>query len=80
MPLIGEAATDAAESENLCMRRHSKRENREILLVSNQMKAAPSCRTPNYGSGFGALAIISVSSPSTRSDRSGQAVLSAVRP
>ena len=34
MPLIGEAATDAAESENLCMRRHPKRENREILLVS----------------------------------------------
>jgi len=34
MPLIGEAATDAAESQNLCMRGHSKRENREILLVS----------------------------------------------
>ena len=34
MPLFGEAATDAAESENLCMRRHPKRENREILLVS----------------------------------------------
>ena len=34
MPLLGEAATDAAESENLCMRRHPKRENREILLVS----------------------------------------------
>jgi len=34
MPLFGEAATDAAESKNLCMRRHSKRENREILLVS----------------------------------------------
>ena len=33
-PLIGEAATDAAESENLCMRRHPKRENREILLAS----------------------------------------------
>jgi hypothetical protein len=33
-PLFGEAATDTAESENLCMRRHSKRENREILLVS----------------------------------------------
>ncbi len=25
---------DAAESVNLCMRRHPKRENREILLVS----------------------------------------------
>ncbi len=34
MPLFGEASADAAESENLCMRRHSKRENREILLVS----------------------------------------------
>ena len=34
VPLLGEAATDAAESENLCMRRHPKRENREILLVS----------------------------------------------
>ena len=34
MPLFGEASTDAAESENLCMRRHPKRENREILLVS----------------------------------------------
>ena len=34
VPLFGEAAADAAESENLCMRRHPKRENREILLVS----------------------------------------------
>ncbi len=34
MPVIGKAATDAAESENLCMCRHPKRENREILLVS----------------------------------------------
>jgi hypothetical protein len=33
-PLFGEASADAAESENLCMRRHLKRENREILLVS----------------------------------------------
>ena len=32
--LYGEAPTNAAESKNLCMRRHSKRENREILLVS----------------------------------------------
>lgn len=31
----GEAATDAAESENLCMRGHSKRENREVSLVSS---------------------------------------------
>ena len=34
MPLYGKASTDAAESETLCMRRHPKRENREILLVS----------------------------------------------
>jgi hypothetical protein len=34
LPLFGEAATDAAESENLCMRGHPKRENRESLLVS----------------------------------------------
>ena len=34
MPLHGKASTDAAESQNLCMRRHPKRENREILLVS----------------------------------------------
>ncbi len=33
-PLIGEASTDAAESKNLCMCRHPKRENREILSVS----------------------------------------------
>jgi len=32
-PIFGEAAADAAESENLCMRGHSKRENREILLA-----------------------------------------------
>ena len=37
-PLMGEAATDAAESKNLCMRRHSKRENREILLVSAEQR------------------------------------------
>ena len=34
LPLHGEAETDTAESENLSMCRHSKRENREILLVS----------------------------------------------
>ena len=34
LPLVGEAATDAAESETLCMRRHSKRENREIPSAS----------------------------------------------
>ena len=33
-PLFGEAAMDTAESETLCMRRHSKRENRENLSVS----------------------------------------------
>ena len=32
LPLYGEA--DTAESETLCMCRHPKRENREILLVS----------------------------------------------
>ena len=30
LPLCGEVGTDAAESENLCMRGHPKRENREI--------------------------------------------------
>jgi hypothetical protein len=34
VPLFGEALTDTAESENLSMRGHSKRENREVLLVS----------------------------------------------
>ena len=34
VPLFGEALVDAAESENLCMRGYSKRENREVLLVS----------------------------------------------
>ena len=33
MPLFGEASANAAESKNLCMRRHPKRENREILLA-----------------------------------------------
>ncbi len=33
-PLSGEAETDTAESKTLCMRRHPKRENREILWVS----------------------------------------------
>ena len=33
-PQFGQASTDAAESKNLCMRRHPKRENREILLAS----------------------------------------------
>ena len=33
-PLLGEASADAAESKTLCMRRHPKRENREILWVS----------------------------------------------
>ena len=31
---IGEIDADTAESTNLCMRGHSKRENREVLLVS----------------------------------------------
>ena len=34
LPLFGKAAADAAESENLGMRRHPKCENREILWVS----------------------------------------------
>ena len=34
VPLFGKAAVDTAESQNPCMRRHPKRENREILLVS----------------------------------------------
>ena len=34
MPILGKASRDTAESENLCMRGHPKRENREILLVS----------------------------------------------
>ena len=34
-PLFGEADADTAESETLCMRRHPKRENREILSVSS---------------------------------------------
>ncbi len=34
MPLFGKASTDAAESKNLCMRRHPKRENREIPSAS----------------------------------------------
>ena len=34
LPLFGKASTDTAEPENLCMRQHPKRENREILLVS----------------------------------------------
>ena len=33
-PLLGEVSADAAESKTLCMRRHPKRENREILWVS----------------------------------------------
>jgi hypothetical protein len=36
LPLFGEAETDAAESETLCMRRHPKRENREILKASTE--------------------------------------------
>ena len=31
---IGEIGADTAESTNLCMRGNSKRENREVLLVS----------------------------------------------
>jgi len=30
LPRYGKAEANTAESENLCMRRHSKRENREI--------------------------------------------------
>ena len=39
-PRYGEVSTDAAESKNLCMRRHPKRENREILLVSTGRRIA----------------------------------------
>lgn len=34
LPYYGKAMADAAESETLSMRGHSKRENRETLLVS----------------------------------------------
>ena len=43
-PLYGEAATDAAESETLCMRGHPKRENREILRVSVGSGGMVTCR------------------------------------
>ena len=33
-PSGGEVTSDTAESENLSMRGHSKRENREVLLAS----------------------------------------------
>ena len=36
--VIGKSWRDAAESETLCMRGNSRRENREILLVSAQQR------------------------------------------
>ena len=36
----GKVRADTAESKNLCMRRHPKRENREILLVSTSCVVA----------------------------------------
>ena len=42
----GESWRDAAESETLCMRGNSRRENREILLVS-AAKVGMSTRTGN---------------------------------
>ena len=36
-PLCGKAQADTAESKTLSMCRHSKRENREILLVSAEL-------------------------------------------
>ena len=38
LPLCGEAVANAAESQNLGMRQHSKRENREILSVSARQR------------------------------------------
>ena len=38
LPLVGEARADTAESETLCMCRHSKRENREILLACAEQR------------------------------------------
>ncbi len=38
LPLVGEVRADTAESENPSMCRHSKRENREILLVSAEQR------------------------------------------
>ena len=43
-PLFGKAPADAAESVNLCMRRHSKRENRDILWVSAGSGGMVTCR------------------------------------
>ena len=39
-PRFGKVPTDAAESKNLCMRRHPKRENREILSASTGRRDA----------------------------------------
>ena len=44
MPLFGEAAADAAESETLCMRKHPKCENREILWVSAEQRGMVTAR------------------------------------
>ena len=38
LPLYGEVVTDTAESENPSMCRHSKRENREILLACAEQR------------------------------------------
>ena len=43
-PLYGEVSADAAESENLRVRGHPKRENREILLVSTGRRVASPLR------------------------------------
>lgn len=39
LPLHGKAERDTAESKNRCMRRHSNRVNREILLVSSEHRS-----------------------------------------
>ncbi len=52
--VIGKVRTNTAESENLCMRGHSKRENREVRWVSNgneKRGISPAERSANVSDG-----------------------------
>ena len=77
LPLLGKAATVEAESENLCMRRHPQRENREIPSIP-VFDSSNAGRSVNLSEGTAGMYVAGKSDdfvvPSTRANKAATAV------
>jgi len=81
LPILGKAATGAAESETLCMCGHSKRENREIPSIP-AFDPSNAGRLANLSEGTAGMDVDGKSDdfvvPSTRANQAATAVAESV--